>query len=71
MQCLYLVDMGYMYALYHIGFQSGVRGPPGVLEGVPGGHQLSTQKDPYEYATQSVQMEPNGPEQVHLYTSQS
>ena len=27
--------------LYGIGSQSGVRGPPGVLEGVPGGPQLN------------------------------
>ena len=53
--------------VYTTGSQSGVWGPPGVLEGVAGGPQLNDSQ------------EPNGPLwicnseslQMHLYTSQS
>ena len=32
--------------IYILGSQSGVRGPPGVLDGVPGGPQLNDSQEP-------------------------
>ena len=61
-----------IHTVYGHGSQSGVRGPPGVIEGVPGGIQLNDgiQINPYLFVTlRSVQMEPNV--WFHLYTSQS
>ena len=58
---------------YTVGSQSGVRGPPGVLEGVPGGTQLDDgykdghQMDTYWFVTLRVYKW----NRFHLYTSQS
>ena len=56
--------------LYNSGSQSVVRGPPGVLERVPGGTQLNDSLEPngplWVCNSENVQMEPNGPVRVRL-----